>query len=139
MTRLPHRTAAALVVLFAAGCSGPAMPKTYPVTGTVAYKGGQRLKGGSVQLTQPADSSLRVVGAIGEDGTFTLHTFRDNDKAAGAPEGEYQVVVLPPLAADPRGGVKGDHKGVVPIALPRPFKVQAGENTLPIELPVPPP
>ncbi len=129
---------AAGMLVPAAGCGGPALPRTYPVSGTVVYKNGQPMKGGSVQFETTADPLLRVVGDIGDDGTFRLRTLKDNARADGAPEGEYRVFVQPPLVNDPRGGLKVAHKGVPAIVLPQTYRVEAKENTLKIELPAAP-
>jgi hypothetical protein len=122
-----------LLTLVVAGCGspGPTLPQTYPAGGSVVYKGGTPMRGGSIQLTTSADPLLRILGEIQPDGTFTLNTLKDKAKAAGAPEGEYQVIVLPPL--------QGEHRGVPPINLPRPYKVEPRENRFKIELNVPPP
>lgn len=61
---------------------------------------------------------------IGEDGGFSLTTMRD--RACGAPEGDYSVVVLPPL--------QGDHKGAPPITVTAAYKVEAKDNSFSIEL-----
>jgi hypothetical protein len=124
--------------LVTAGCNNtPALPKTFPVTGTVAYQGGQLMKGGSIQLKSAADPDLRVVGAIKDDGTFTLRTIKDSATGAGVPDGEYSVIVQPPAIADTRGGVQG--KGAEPISLTEKIKVEAKANTLNIVVPNPHP
>lgn len=138
MSRCSCRAAllAAIAMLLATGCGGgPTLPKTYPVTGKVVYKGGAPMPGGSIQLVVPDDPLLRVVGAVDGDGTFTLHTLRDNAKAEGAPAGEFKVVVTPPLVADTRGGLTDPHKGVLPITLARSCRIEAKENALRFELP----
>jgi hypothetical protein len=115
-----------LLVLSAAGCiKGSSLPKTYPVTGSVVYKGGRPVAGGAIQFT-PADTSYSVTGDINDDGTFTLHTFKDNEKTSGAPEGEYKVIVQPPIGPDQRG--------VAAIPLPKPYKVEAKDNRFAIEV-----
>jgi hypothetical protein len=141
MSRFLCRALPVLVVAsLVAGCNAAGLPKTYPVTGSVVYKGGQPLKGGMVQFTPVGDSPLRVVGPIQEDGRFTLATQKDNAKADGAPEGDYRVTVILPLQADPRGGLSDPHRGVPPIVLPKTYKVEAkDDNELKIELPQPPP
>jgi hypothetical protein len=125
-----------LALLFMAGCtSGPALPPTYPASGTVVYADGKPMNGGSVQFTSSADPQLRVVGTVDANGGFTLATLKDNRRADGAPEGEYKVTVFPPSLTDPRGGVAEGHKGVLPIALPKPYRIEAGTNSIRIELP----
>jgi hypothetical protein len=121
----------AVALLLAAGCRS-SLPKTYIVSGSVRYQGGQPMKGGSVQFAAPTDPALRIVGLIRADGTFTLETIRDNDKTSGAPEGDYEVTVFPPL--------RGDHKGTPALVLPTRYKVAAGEkNEFTIDLTVLPP
>jgi hypothetical protein len=83
------------------------------------------------------DPLLRVLGEITADGTFTLRTQKNNDRAAGAPEGEYEIQIIPPLAAGAPGDLKVAHKGVAPIDLPQTLKVEPKENTFRIELPAP--
>jgi hypothetical protein len=112
--------------LCAAGCiKGSSLPKTYPVTGSVVYKGGRPVAGGAIQFTS-SDPSYSVTGDINDDGTFRLQTFKDNDKASGAPEGEYKVIVQPPIGTDQRG--------VAAIPLPKPYKVEAKDNQFVIEV-----
>ncbi len=118
------------LVLGAAGCgSGDSLPKTYPVTGSVADKGGKSLVGGSVQFTPVSDSSLSVSGAIEADGTFALHTIKGKEKLSGAPEGEYKVTILPPISSDQRA--------VLPMELPKPYRVEAKDNQFKIEVSIP--
>jgi hypothetical protein len=132
MARLTVGVVIALILL-AAGCHA-SVPRTYPAKGSVRYRGGQPMKGGSVQFNSLTDPALRVVGRLRDDGTFTLETSRDGDKRAGAPAGEYEVTVFPPLS--------GEHKGAAPIVLPTLYRVEAeGKNEFAIELnePAPPP
>jgi hypothetical protein len=122
----------AALLLPLAGCTSSAgLPPTYPAGGSVEYKDGSPMKGGTVQFSTSSDPLLRVVGQVREDGTFTLNTIKDRSRAAGAPEGEYQVIVQPPLI--------GEHKGVIPITIPKPYKVEAKDNQFRIQLSVVPP
>lgn len=126
MRRIPF-VLLSVALLVPAGCqSGAGLPKTYAAEGQVLYKNGQPMKGGSVQFTSADNSTLQVVGTIGEDGRFSLATVRDRARADGAPEGEYHVLILPPL--------QGEHKGLPPIAVPGTYKVEAKENHFRIEL-----
>ncbi len=119
-------------LFFVVGCTSSAgLPPTYPAGGSVAYKDGSPMKGGTVQFSTSSDPLLRVVGQVREDGTFTLNTIKDRARAAGAPEGEYQVIVQPPLI--------GEHKGVVPLTLPKPYRVEAKDNQFRIQLSALPP
>ncbi len=123
-----------------AGCShAPALPKGYPATGTVAYEGGQPMKGGSIQFNSDADPLLRVVGQVDDNGAFRLRTIKDAE-ADGAPEGEYQVIVQPAPPAHAPGDVRAAQKGsVAPIPLEKTYKVEAKANTFKIVLPIGPP
>ena len=135
------RVLAGAALLLMTGCtSGVVLPKTYPAGGTVVYKGGQPMTGGSVQFSLESDPLLRVMGAIQNDGAFTLTTTKENTRADGAPEGDYKVLVTPPLISDPRGGVEGAHKGAPPVMLPKTLRIEPNEsNTFKIELPNGPP
>jgi hypothetical protein len=126
-----------VLLVFAVGCGGAGLPRTYPAGGVVVYKGGQPLKGGSIQFESADDPLLRVIGTIEPDGHFTLTTIKDAAKAEGAPAGDYKVIVQPPSASDPRGDAPAGHKGVAPITLPKTYRVEANDNnTLRIELPL---
>ena len=121
-----------LIVLVAAGCSSSAgLPQTYPAGGSVVYKDGSPMKGGTVEFSTSSDPLLRVVGQVREDGSFTLNTIKDRTRAAGAPEGEYQVIVQPPLV--------GEHKGVVPITMSKSYRVETKDNQFHIQLSTLPP
>ena len=134
---MPRILLAALLIAVA-GCAdgGAALPKTFPAGGTVVYKGGKPMSGGSIELTTTDDPLLRVTGTIDEAGKFTLATVKDRARAGGAPAGTFRVMVQPPLASDKRGGLESAHKGVPAITLPEPIRLEAKENTdLRIELP----
>jgi hypothetical protein len=124
----------ALLILFGCKPAPPTLAETYPVSGSVTQNG-QPMQGGSIQFHSTADPMLRVLGEIKEDGTFTLNTVKDNAMGRGAPEGEYQVIVQPPLSKEVGGGVDFAHKGVPPITFPKSYRVEAKENTFKIELP----
>jgi hypothetical protein len=77
-----------------AGCSGGVeeRPKTYPVTGQVAYKG-KPLVGATVAFwSEGAPRSAE--GTTDQEGKFSLSTYELND---GAFEGENKVVISVPL------------------------------------------
>jgi hypothetical protein len=87
-----RRAALALALLAAAGCGGAT---TYPVGGTVEWKGGgpaKELAGGQV-IFESADGKVSAVGTIREDGAYRLTTTKADD---GAPAGDYKVLVTPP-------------------------------------------
>ena len=92
-----------VLALVAGGCtSSGSMPKTYPVNGTVVAKGGRSLVGASIQFAPVNDTTFSASGTLKDDGSFTLATVKGNEKASGAPEGEYRVTILFPIPADQR-------------------------------------
>ena len=100
------------------------LPPTHPASGKVVYSDGTPMKGGTIQfLSTSPDSTLVTSGEIDDDGRFTLYTLQNKTKAAGAVEGQYQVMILP------RQGE--DHKPVAPITLSESYTIKAGENTFP--------
>jgi hypothetical protein len=106
------------------GC-GPALPKTYPASGSVVYQSGKPIKGGgSIQFLSADDPTLRIYGEIKPNGSFVLRTVKDNEQAPGAPQGEFAVTIQP----------RGD---AAPIAATQKQKIQAGENQMKIEVPLP--
>jgi hypothetical protein len=117
---------AILLALLALGCGGKKseLPKTYQVTGTVS---GDSVAGGAVQLTPLAENaSFSVSGDINADGTFSLSTIMDSQRKSGVPEGEYRVTIIKPIPKDQRTAP--------PVVLPEPFRVEAKDNALPIDL-----
>ena len=117
----------ALLSLLTTGCAKGPRVKVYPVTGTVVYRGGAPLTGGSISF-QPVDNSAHsVTGTIKDDGTFVLHTLIQNAKLEGAAEGVYRVTIMPPLPPD--------HKtAVTPITPNQTFQVAPKENQFRIEV-----
>ncbi len=77
----------ALTALLAGGC-GKGRPSTIPVKGVVIYKG-QPLQNANVMFV-PVAGGRPASGRTGEDGTFSLGTFKSGD---GALPGEYLVGV----------------------------------------------
>lgn len=68
-----------------------------PVTGKVEFNG-QPISDATVTLhpvTPPVGGNLPhpPSGLVGEDGTFTISTFRDKGRGLGAPIGEYRITV----------------------------------------------
>jgi hypothetical protein len=113
--------AALAALMLAAGCSRVEVPKTYPVTGTVAFRDGERIKGGALQFKSASDPSLSISGQIKEDGSFALQTLKDKTKVDGAPEGTYTATFLPPIGEDRR-------LLMPPTDLPETFQVGPREN-----------
>src|SRR5262245_27685668 len=101
------RNAVWLALLMTVGCgdSSPPLPKTFPVSGKVTYKGGEPLKGGLVQFQSAAEPDLTITGDIKPDGNYTLTTMnRQGNKVLGAAAGEYHVSLITPVGADQSGG-----------------------------------
>lgn len=117
-------------MLLIVGCGGGtktgSIAKTYPVTGKVVDAKGKPLTGGTVQFETGQAGDMTITGNIGSDGSYTVKTFRDKDQADGAPEGEYQVTVMPPLGSD--------NAAPAPVTLSKKFKVEAKDNTFDIDL-----
>jgi hypothetical protein len=93
----PQRSAFLLVVAIA-GC-GPGLPKVYPVTGKVVYKGkgpAKDLTGYNVQLQSTSDPKELPGGLIAEDGTFTLYTRVGGKVIPGVKEGTYRACLTQP-------------------------------------------
>lgn len=87
--------AAALIAL-GAGC-GQNGPRTYTVAGKVVLSGADtaKLAGHHVEAALEGDPTVRAAGVIGPDGSFLLETVRAGAIQKGAPEGKYQVRILP--------------------------------------------
>jgi hypothetical protein len=86
-----------LLVLIA-GC-GPGLPKVYPVTGKVMYKGkgpARDLARYNIQFQSLTDPKELPGGEIAEDGTFTLYTRVGGKVIAGAKEGTYRACIVQP-------------------------------------------
>ena len=116
------------LMLVAAGCAKPAPAvKLYQVKGTVLYKGGGPLAGGSISFQPTTTAGSPANATIKADGTFALATPVSNTRVEGAAEGVYRVTVLPPLAAD-------HSTPVVPITLEQTFQVEPRDNQLRIEV-----
>ena len=117
-----------VIAMVAVGCSAPPeppLPQTYPVSGTVTYKGGEAVPTGTISFRQAggADSLLLINGEI-DDGTFTLSTQRATgsfQRVDGAPEGAYQVTIIP---------TSGQEHGIQSVTWPTPVKIAAKENEL---------
>jgi hypothetical protein len=77
---------AAMLVTPLLGCSG-APAKTVAVSGKVVDASGAPIKGANIALT-PTGKGFAATGTAGDDGSFTLSTFEEND---GAPLGEYLI------------------------------------------------
>ena len=87
-----------LLVVIAAGCSGPPDPRqrVVPVTGRVLFKGKPVVHARVTFLAQGAPR--QAVGETDEDGRFVLSTWGKDD---GAALGEHVITVLQPRPATP--------------------------------------
>jgi hypothetical protein len=88
-----HIALTALILVAAAGCSGNDFPETYPVTGTVTYRGSP-VEGATVILV-PSDPALRSASGVTDaEGKFSVATYFDpRNQPAGAMSGDYAVTV----------------------------------------------
>lgn len=134
---IPLLTACAVALGSVVGCGGsdnqPEFPPLHPAKGVVK-RGGQPVKGGVVRFTPEPDKPEFVINSeVGADGTFTLSTVRSTDKRGerktGAPAGSYKVTYTPALGDQTATAV------LVPVDLPKPIAIQAGENDLSVDLP----
>jgi hypothetical protein len=125
---IPTRSLLALgAVLVLPGCagSGPPLPETFVVRGRVIHKGGWLLEGGQITFRSVADPTLLASSVIAADGTFSLETFRENRKVAGAAAGEYWVTVIPPM---------GEDRTVTAVQLAETYRVKPAGNDFTIEI-----
>src|SRR5262249_33645207 len=113
------------VALAVVGCQrAPSMPGVVPVKGKVLLPGGEPLRGGRLNFLPKNPSGLGGIepfADIGQDGTFTVTTYQEND---GAIPGEYVVTISP---------VNYKAKGGNPVKLPNaeqiPKKYQDGATS----------
>ena len=104
MKQLAYVSAACglLAVLGLAGCSGgaPPRPKTFPVTGTVMWKGAP-VEDAQVTLVPTKEGQQAATGVTDAAGKFSVGTFEAKD---GALEGEYMVKVVKYNIKPPQAG-----------------------------------
>jgi hypothetical protein len=109
-----------LAVLLAAftGCGGDGeqLLKTYPVTGKAFDAAGKPMTEGTVHFRHATDAALTINGPIGKTGSFTLKTYQGRWTHDGAPEGDYQALIFPPIP-------KGQQVAPLPITIPQTFHV----------------
>lgn len=72
-----------------AGCFGSNRPPTYPVSGTVTWKG-KPVEGARVVFVPQQPGGQAAAGITDAQGRYRLTTYVEGD---GAPEGEYRVKV----------------------------------------------
>ncbi len=82
------------IAVFVVGCADDGRVPTYEVNGRVQFADGSPLKGGSIICLSDSDEGLSARGAIGEDGTFALGTYEQDD---GAIAGRHMVMIDPPV------------------------------------------
>jgi hypothetical protein len=101
---------ALVATLVLAGCQrGPSMPAVVPVKGKVLLPGGEPLRGGRLNFLPKNPAGLGGIepfADIGQDGTFSVTTYQEND---GAIPGTYVVTITP---------VNFKAKGGNPVRLP---------------------
>lgn len=79
------------LTLLLQGCGGPSRPRTYPVSGSVTYKG-TPIEGAIVTLVpNDTENGESAVGTTNAAGKFDLTTFSNGD---GAVAGSYKVKVI---------------------------------------------
>lgn len=82
----------------ASGCGqSERLPTTYPVRGKVVFRQGQPAAAGTVRFDSEADSRIVATGAIQPDGSFTLFSFINRQRAPGAIAGVHRATVISPL------------------------------------------
>jgi hypothetical protein len=112
---------AAMLLASAPGCGSSSAAKTSAVKGKVTTADGAPVKGASVAFGGTGSKAFQSTGSTGDDGSYTLSTFAEND---GAPEGNYSVAISGENG--PLTIVDGDTKVTVkPGANTFDFKVKA--------------
>jgi hypothetical protein len=103
-----------VALVSAPGCGGSsAAAKTHKVSGKVTTTDGAPAKGVTVGFTGTGSKAFQSSGTTGDDGSYQLSTFEDND---GAPEGDYTVGI-------------SDAGGQMTIDGSNKVSVKAGSNT----------
>jgi len=104
---------AVFAALFCLGCgprNNPHFEKTTPVSGQVTLANGSLLRGGLITLHPKDGTKSESRGTIGQDGRFTLGTYKVND---GAMPGQYTVTVEP-IVYDKQGNMRPDRSLGIP-------------------------
>ncbi|MCA9068260.1 MAG: hypothetical protein KDA84_05020 [Planctomycetaceae bacterium] len=131
--RLLPTSLAVFCLLGLVGCGGSEEFPTTPVSGKVTHNG-QPVKGGSVTLMPVAKAEGKsagkpATGSVGDDGTFTLTTYKDKD---GAVVGKHRVSYSPPAAEvkeNPSGGHSQAPKSPYVGLKPKQEEVDITEST----------
>jgi hypothetical protein len=120
MSRTSLRVGGIVVLLgacLAIGCpkSGPARPKTYPVTGKVTLNG-EAVEGATVSFQAAKNSAS---GTTDANGIYKLTTFAAGD---GAVPGQYKVAITKFEGGAPSGGAAAGSSGSASGELPADYK-----------------
>ena len=83
----------ALVVAGLVGCGKAGLLPTYRTTGTVVFRDGKPLEGGTI-IFESVDHPVSARSVIEPDGTFRLSTYDEGD---GAVAGLHRVAISPPM------------------------------------------
>lgn len=98
------------------GCgSSRKTPDTYPVTGTVTYRGSPLPE---VNVIFHPDKGRQAMGTTGPDGRFSLSTFKSGD---GAVPGHHRVAVTSAATSGPMPG-SPEYRQAKPGPLPFPLR-----------------
>lgn len=105
-----------LLVMICTACSGTSedkwtkqRPPTYPVSGTVTFKG-TPLEGATVVFQSNGAQTQAAVGRTDKEGHFQLRTFEEGD---GAIAGEHRVAITCVQTEGPADGANLDEVDVV--------------------------
>ena len=102
-------------------------PVTQPAQGKLLTKAGQPVTSGMIELVSTGSESKSARSEIKSDGTFALEVMDvQGKKYPGAQEGTYRVTYIPQMS---------EAQTEAPISLPKPVKIEAGENNLTLKLP----
>ncbi len=110
-----------LALALAVGCSSKPELETWPVHGTVVDQKGKPVVRGAIQFQCNSDQYLNMSGATGEDGSYSMRSFRKGEIYQGAVAGTYKVIVI--------HGDTGSQYDV-----PEPFTVEAKDNEYSVEI-----
>lgn len=94
----PYCRVIGMLLLLASGCGQvDRLPTTYPVRGKVVFQHGQPVIAGTVRFDSETNAKVVATGAIEKDGSFTLSSFINRQRAPGAILGVHRATVIPPI------------------------------------------
>jgi hypothetical protein len=108
-------------LLLLTGCGsgdGTSAPKTFSVTGTVFWRKGEPVRGGTIEFQPTTGAQRNSTAEIGDDGTFTLRTLHSGQKLPGAQPGPHRVTVIP----------ASKEQTAQPILVPETYTIKADGN-----------